>query len=248
MEQRQAFNTAVDAVLKAFNGKFSLKTEQRAALEVFIERKDVFALLLTGFGKSLIYQLAPLVAKSMGLSENPIVVVVSPLIALMENQVREATALGISAAQLDPDNEALIKRGSFNIVFGSLESWLSGKWRDMLADEVYKENLLGIVVDEVHLTYKWGRASKGRTAVRESFSRLGELHSIVKPGTPVMALTASADLQSRAIVTRQLHMDNATTLTVSPNRQNIRLGLHQLLNRLPRLPGLGRKGCEREAC
>ncbi|CAL8267566.1 unnamed protein product [Merluccius merluccius] len=73
----------------------------------------------------------------------------------MEDQVREATALGISACQLDSDNEELLKRGSFNIVFGSPESWLSGKWRDMLANEVYKDNLLGIVVDEVHLTYKW---------------------------------------------------------------------------------------------
>ena len=53
MEQRQAFDTAVDAVLK---GKFSLKMEQRTALESFLERKDVFALLPTGFGKSLIYQ------------------------------------------------------------------------------------------------------------------------------------------------------------------------------------------------
>lgn len=155
MERRQTFASAVDAVLNEFNGKFSLKMEQRTALESFIERKDVFALLPTGFGKSLIYQLAPLVAKSMGICENPIVVVVSPLIALMEDQVREATALGISACQLDPDIEALIKRGSFNIVLGSPESWLSGKWRDMLTDEVYRKNLLGIVVDEVHLTYKW---------------------------------------------------------------------------------------------
>ena len=64
MEQRQTLATAVDAVLNEFNGKFSLKMEQRTALESFIERKDVFALLPTGFGKSLIYQLAPLVAKS----------------------------------------------------------------------------------------------------------------------------------------------------------------------------------------
>ena len=47
MEQRQAFDTAVDAVLKVFKGRFTLKKEQRAALEAFMERKDVFALLPT---------------------------------------------------------------------------------------------------------------------------------------------------------------------------------------------------------
>ena len=56
MEDRQAFDTALDAVLKDFNQKLLLKTEQRAALEAFIGRKDVFALLPTGFSKSLISQ------------------------------------------------------------------------------------------------------------------------------------------------------------------------------------------------
>lgn len=157
--QRLAPKVATDAVLKnifqTYDRNICLKSEQKVALEAFIGRRDVFALLPTGFGKSLIYQLAPLVAKAMGLRENPIVVVISPLIALMEDQVREATALGISACQLDTDNAVSIRRGTFNLVFGSPESWLSVRWRDMLANDVYKDNLLGIVVDEVHLTYKW---------------------------------------------------------------------------------------------
>ena len=66
-----------------FKGKFSLKIEQRAALEAFVAGKGVFAMLPTGFGKSLIYQLAPLVAKSIGLCEDAVVVVISPLIALI---------------------------------------------------------------------------------------------------------------------------------------------------------------------
>ncbi|ROL42853.1 Kelch-like protein 29 [Anabarilius grahami] len=57
-EAQQPVDAAVDAVLKDFKGKFSLKTEQRLALEQYIKKKDVFALLPTGFGKSLIYQLA----------------------------------------------------------------------------------------------------------------------------------------------------------------------------------------------
>ena len=53
-----------------------------------------------GFGKSLIYQLAPMVAKKMGRNENPVVIVVSPLVTLMEDQVKEATGMGITAMQL----------------------------------------------------------------------------------------------------------------------------------------------------
>ena len=56
-----------------FKGKFSLKIEQRAALEAFVAVKDVFAMLPTGFGKSLIYKLAPLVAKSIGLCADAVV-------------------------------------------------------------------------------------------------------------------------------------------------------------------------------
>ena len=59
-----------------------MKIEQRAALEAFVAGKGVFAMLPTGFGKSLIYQLAPLVAKSM-LCADAVVVVMSPLIALI---------------------------------------------------------------------------------------------------------------------------------------------------------------------
>lgn len=149
------FDAALENVLSNLERKFILKEEQRLALKDFIAKKDVFALLPTGFGKSLIYQLAPLVAKAMGLSETPVVVVVSPLIALMEDQVQEAVNLGISAAQLGPENEKAIKNGRYQLLFGSPEAWMSGKWQDMLATELYKTNLLGIVVDEVHLTYKW---------------------------------------------------------------------------------------------
>ena len=73
----------------------------------------------------------------------------------MEDQVREATNLGISAAQLGDATEELIRRGEYQLLFGTPESWLSRKWCEILATEVYHVNLIGIVVDDVHLTYKW---------------------------------------------------------------------------------------------
>uniref|UniRef100_A0A3Q1ERV5 DNA 3'-5' helicase n=1 Tax=Acanthochromis polyacanthus TaxID=80966 RepID=A0A3Q1ERV5_9TELE len=96
-----AFDQALDRVLNSLERPFILKQEQRLALEAFVnKKKDVLALLPTGFGKSLIYQLAPLVAKEIGSIKTPVVVVVSPLIALIEDQIKEAADLGISATQL----------------------------------------------------------------------------------------------------------------------------------------------------
>ena len=73
-EAKLTFDEALDSVLNSLPRKFILKEEQRLALQSFVDRKeDVLALLPTGFGKSLIYQLAPLVAKLMGFSETPVV-------------------------------------------------------------------------------------------------------------------------------------------------------------------------------
>ena len=152
-----SIDTAITKVISQLENISSLKDEQRTALEAFLSGKDVFALLPTGFGKSLIYQLAPLVAKEMETNPNPILIVVSPLVALIADQIKEATKLGLKALQLS-DNAAHddIIHGRCQLVFGSPESWLlNNKWRNMLSSELYRENLLGIVVDEAHVTYKW---------------------------------------------------------------------------------------------
>ncbi|XP_055053684.2 ATP-dependent DNA helicase RecQ-like [Misgurnus anguillicaudatus] len=224
--EQLSFEAALAATLEDLNLCFSLREEQITLLKSFLSNKDVFGVLPTGYGKSVIYQLAPLVGKRMGLSHNPLVVVVSPLIALMEDQLKEATKFGLKAKQLCKGDQEDIRSGQCQLVYGSPESWILQKqWRDMLSTKVFQDNILGIVVDEAHLTYKWGKSARGHKAFRESFARLGELRSIVKHGTPIMALTATADLDSRAIIKRQLQLENATQVTISPNRTNIRLGL-----------------------
>ena len=67
MDEHQLFETALAATMNELDLAFYLKEEQKTALESFLCKKDVFAVLPTGYGKSLIYQLAPLVAKRMGL-------------------------------------------------------------------------------------------------------------------------------------------------------------------------------------
>ncbi|XP_019627731.1 PREDICTED: uncharacterized protein LOC109472402 [Branchiostoma belcheri] len=189
---------SVEAELDGISG---LKAEQKGALKAILNGEDVLALLPTGFGKSLIYQVLPRVCKKL-----PIVIVVSPLVALMEDQIKEASKFGVSAAQLGKSDEEILS-GKAELVFGSPESWLlNEKWRGMLASSRYRRNIVAIVVDEVHMTYKWGEGPKGNPAFRESFSRLGELRSLVKEGTPILALTASADRPSRDRVIKILRI------------------------------------------
>ncbi|ROL28095.1 ATP-dependent DNA helicase Q-like 3 [Anabarilius grahami] len=132
VEELRCVDSAIASVIEDIDSALILKEEQRTAIKAFVDGKDVFAVLPTGFGKSLIYQLAPMVAKKMGRNENPVVIVVSPLVALMENQVKEATEMGITAMQLGVQDEVDITSGRCQLLFGSPESWLlNKKWRDM---------------------------------------------------------------------------------------------------------------------
>ncbi len=80
--------------------------------------------------------------------------IVSPLVALMDDQVKEAAKLGLCAAKLGVHNDREIMEGNFSLIFGSSESWiLNPKWRAMLASTLYQENLVAIVIDEAIVTY-----------------------------------------------------------------------------------------------
>ncbi|KAI8484803.1 hypothetical protein Bbelb_374000 [Branchiostoma belcheri] len=158
---------AITSVLDDLDGISSLKNEQKDALNNFVRGKDVLGVLPTGFGKSLIYQLAPLVWKKLGRA-NPIVAVVTPLIALMEDQIREASKLGVSATQLGEDDEGVVE-GKYMLVFGGPERWvLQEKWREVLSSATYRENLVGLVVDEVH-----GRRIERKACIQGSFQQTG---------------------------------------------------------------------------
>ena len=86
--------------------------------------------------------------------ESEVVLVVSPLKSLMENQVQEIKEipLNISTARLESCTKSEVNNGQFNILFGSPESWLEMKtWRDMISTKFFKRNVVAIVVDEAHL-------------------------------------------------------------------------------------------------
>ncbi|XP_035680701.1 ATP-dependent DNA helicase hus2/rqh1-like [Branchiostoma floridae] len=233
-------DSAIASVLAELDGIPSLKPEQIEALKAFAGGKDVLAFLPPGFGKDLVYQIAPMVFEKLG-RVNPIVIVLTPRVALikefqntehlqpvdlMEDKIREATKVGVKVAQLGGNDAEGIAKGEFPLVLGGPERWmLEDEWRDMLSSAVYRENLAGVVVDDAHLAYKWGRQSKYQSELRQAFYELPELRSLVKEGTPIMALTASADLQAVGRVRSILQLEEAHVVRASPNKRSVRLAL-----------------------
>ena len=148
----------------------SLSVQQLEILKsIFIENKDTFAILPTGHGKSLPYQIAPLVAQKLSslghrhaefsrFTDRNIVIIISPLLALMEEQAKSMVAAGITACCLHDESIAKedILNGRFQLVFGGTEAWVkSDKWRKMLQSQIYQQRLLLIAADEAHCIPKW---------------------------------------------------------------------------------------------
>ena len=145
--------------------------EQMRILRAFLVGSDVFACLPTGSGKSLCYAALPsafgyLRSQSKGnlpgqVPSSCIVVVVSPLTALMVDQVSVFENRGLKAAfvgkeQTDESIRKQVEKGVFSLIFMSPESLLQVlRWREMFRSRIYQENLVALVVDEAHCVEKW---------------------------------------------------------------------------------------------
>lgn len=160
----QHFKEAVRAVLKDnFPHIESLSEQQHQALFNFVLGKDVFAILPTGSGKSLIFQMAPAVILSLrgkaeyDLPEKPILIIICPLNSLIDSHIRELRSRGFRASSLTTmEDEENILSGDVTFVFCNPESIIKNqKWRGMVSSEVYLHNLIGFVTDEVHVVPKW---------------------------------------------------------------------------------------------
>jgi superfamily II DNA helicase RecQ len=157
MADYQSFVSAVEKVKRIFAIE-SLEQEQLEALYNFVCRRDVFVNLPTGFGKSLVYQMVPFVVKELNICENPIVLIVSPLVTLMQDQVTQLSKQGISAISLSKDvqNDNKLKSGCYTMVYSSPESLLNNEQiREIIGSHVYQQRVFGIVVDEAHCISHW---------------------------------------------------------------------------------------------
>ena len=242
----EVFRQCVQTICPMFRVS-PLHESQIQALYSFINGEDVFVNLPTGYGKSLIFQMAPLVHGWMHENvstcwkKDPIILIISPLLELMQDQVRKLTSLNFKAAFVGAEQEPAVLRGieegEFTFVFISPESTLaSERWRKVLESDVYQRNLIGIAVDEVHCVIEWGTSgsNKDRSAFRRWYSRLNEIRSIVTE-VPFVALTATATKKSKERIFELLEFESPKEISESPNKQNVRYSVRKLDSSIPLL-------------
>jgi len=204
-------NNVLRGLLKTHFGYDSFRPLQQEIMEQALAGRDTLAILPTGAGKSLCYQLP-------ALARDGITLVVSPLIALMKDQVDQLTASGIPAtflnSTLDPqenrDRLAAIRSGETKLVYLAPERLMSG---DFLAT-VRDWNITALAVDEAHCISEWGHD------FRPEYRRLRELR-VALPGVPVIALTATATPRVREDIVTQLALRDAAVFVASFNRPNL---------------------------
>jgi ATP-dependent DNA helicase RecQ len=199
------------APLKQFFGFSSFRPLQEEIIRDALADKDVFAVLPTGGGKSLCFQLPALVRPGL-------TVVVSPLIALMKDQVDALQAAGIAATLLNSSLAAGESRprlrglhnGEFRLLYVSPERlMLSG-----FLDDLKKWNVNLFAIDEAHCISEWGHD------FRPEYRQLLSLREIF-PNVPMMALTATATERVRGDIVRQLRLKNPACYVASFNRPNL---------------------------
>ena len=198
-------------LLKKHFGYDAFRPLQREIMEQALAGRDTLAILPTGAGKSLCYQLP-------ALARDGITLVVSPLIALMKDQVDQLTASGVPAtflnSTLDPqenrDRLAAIRAGETKLVYLAPERLMSG---DFLST-VRSWNVTALAVDEAHCISEWGHD------FRPEYRRLRELREAL-PGVPVIALTATATPRVREDIVTQLALQDAAVFVASFNRPNL---------------------------
>ena len=158
-EEDNFSRTFRNAVHHALSSKFEnvrqLKPVQEEALLQFIRRKDVFCVLPTGRGKSLIFKLVPLVCaylhnEKFNYPETPILLVICPLSALVESHIQELANNGILLCNLEDGGLIEEEISQRSIVFTTPELIVrEERWRK------FQDNLFGLVTDETHVVLKW---------------------------------------------------------------------------------------------
>lgn len=157
--ENDLFEKALSDSLRDFVHITQLKVEQKHCLRSLVEKKDVFGILPTGFGKSIIFQILPRVMKVLWNLERTTVLVVTPLVSIMKDQVEEMRQLGLKAYAIglgDEETEKELRASAdVEIIYGSPESWCSPVWSRELQDGQLGKQIVCIVVDESHAVTDW---------------------------------------------------------------------------------------------
>lgn len=200
-------------ILKHKFGYDAFRLEQEAIISAILERQDCVVLMPTGGGKSICYQIPAMMFDGVA-------VVISPLIALMKDQVDALRANGIEAAFLNSTQTTTeqvevfkaARSGSLKLLYVAPERLLQSG--DQFLDFLKSIQVSLFAIDEAHCISSWGHD------FRPEYLKLARLKDEF-PGVPIVALTATADRLVRADIIERLNIPNAKRFTSSFNRPNI---------------------------
>ncbi|MDA0972736.1 MAG: RecQ family ATP-dependent DNA helicase [Bacteroidetes bacterium] len=218
IEKFPSLNRDINSILKAYWGYPDFRPLQEDIIQHAINQQDTLALLPTGGGKSICYQVP-------GLAMEGITLVISPLLALMKDQIEGLRSKGIKAETVNSfvsfrDTDRILD----NCIYGQVKFLFVSPERlqnDLFKVRLAKMKLNLIAVDEAHCISQWGHD------FRPAYRLINEIREI-HPKVPVLALTASATPDVVLDIQEQLHFKNGVVIRKSFARENIRFAALEL--------------------
>ena len=220
MDQESKVVSEANKILNSVFGYDQFRDQQQYIIQELIDGRDALVLMPTGGGKSLCYQIPAIVRQGVG-------VVISPLIALMQDQVNALHQLGVKAAFLNStlsmDEARMVEnqliRGELDLLYIAPER-LTSNWTQSLFQRI---NISLFAIDEAHCVSQWGHD------FRVDYLQLSLLHEQF-PTIPRIALTATADEKTREEIITRLALENARSFISGFDRPNIRYRIVQKQN------------------
>lgn len=208
------------SILNTVFGYHEFRGPQAAVINALVAGDDVLVLMPTGGGKSLCYQIPALVREGVG-------IVVSPLIALMQDQVSALRELGVRAGFLNSSlsaqemrqTELALERGELDMLYVAPERLIQPRTLELF----HRINISLFAIDEAHCVSQWGHD------FRSDYLKLELLHREF-PQVPRIALTATADVRTRDEIIARLQLENAQQFINGFDRPNIQYRIAQKNN------------------